>query len=304
MRNVLSVDVEDYFHVEAFASTIPRDQWDSFQPRVERNTFRTLELFAEYGATGTFFVLGWVAERFPHLVREIAAAGHEIGSHGYGHANILRLTASEFLADVRRSSALLSDLVQRPIRCYRAPSFSIVKGTLWALDILAEEGFTFDSSIFPVRHDVYGVPDAQRFPHWQVTSQGHRIFELPPSTRRFANNNWGIAGGGYLRLLPYAVTRSGLRNLNMIEGQPGMVYFHPWELDPEQPVVAAGLRSRFRHYTNLSAMEGKIRRLLQDFRFDTLTQVASQHPAYTSWGQPSAASMNAAGSALRAGSSR
>src|SRR5207248_2944253 len=155
----------DYFHVEAFASQISRDQWDSFEPRVERNTLRTLEIFAKYGAKGTFFVLGWVARKFPNLAREIVAAGHEVGSHGYGHRRLQRLTPKEFREDVATSAAILTDQVQRPIRCYRAPSFSIVKSTLWALDILAEEGFQFDSSIFPVRHDVYGIPEADRFPH-------------------------------------------------------------------------------------------------------------------------------------------
>jgi len=280
MLNILSVDVEDYFHVEAFASQISTHQWDSFTPRVERNTLRILELFAKHGAHATFFILGWVAEKFPNLSREIAAAGHEIGSHGFGHRRLDRLTPSEFLSDITRSKAVLTDQIQRPVRCYRAPSFSIVKSTLWALDILAEQGFTFDSSIFPVRHDLYGIPDAKRFPHWRRTPQGFGIFEVPPSTRRVANNNWGVAGGGYLRLFPYALTRNALRHLNTVDREPGVVYFHPWEIDPQQPVIRTGARSRLRHYTNLSRMEGKITRLLQEFRFTTLTDAARQHPTY------------------------
>jgi polysaccharide deacetylase family protein (PEP-CTERM system associated) len=290
MLNILSVDVEDYFHVEAFTSQISPDNWNSFEPRVEQNTLRILELFAKYDAKATFFMLGWVAERFPRLAREIAAAGHEIGSHGYAHRRLDRLTPREFLADITRSTDALVQQVQRPIRCYRAPSFSVVKSTLWALDILAEQGFTFDSSIFPVRHDVYGIPDAKRFPHWRTTAQGFRIFEVPPSTRRFANNNWGVAGGGYLRLMPYAFTRSALRRLNEIDREPGMVYFHPWEIDPDQPVIRTRLRSHLRHYSNLSRMESKIRCLLQDFRFGSLTEVVERHPAYAAAAAPSAAS--------------
>jgi polysaccharide deacetylase family protein (PEP-CTERM system associated) len=280
MLNILTVDVEDYFHVEAFASVVTRDQWDSFQPRVERNTLRILDLFARYGAKATFFVLGWVAERFPNVCREIVAAGHEVGSHGYGHSSLLRLTPDEFRADLVKSTAILTDQVQRPIRCYRAPSFSIVKTTLWSLDILAEQGFEFDSSIFPVRHDMYGIPDAERFPHWRRTDRGNRLFELPPSTWRIGRNNWGVAGGGYLRLFPYSLTRRAVQDLNEKEGQPALVYFHPWEIDPDQPVIRAGLRSRFRHYTNLESMERKIQCLLQEVRFTSLTDVARQHPAY------------------------
>jgi polysaccharide deacetylase family protein (PEP-CTERM system associated) len=277
VKNVLSVDVEDYFQVEAFTSVIPFESWNSYETRVERNVLRILELFARHGAVGTFFVLGWVAEKFPKLVREIVALGHEIGSHGYGHKRLITLGPEGFRRDLRRSIDRLSDQVQRPIRCYRAPSFSIVKNTLWALDILAEEGIWSDSSIFPVRHDLYGVPDGERFPYWETTPSGLRIFEFPPSTLRLWKNNWGIAGGGYLRLLPYYVTERAIRHINSVERQPAMVYFHPWEIDPDQPRVRAGLRSRIRHYTNLSGMAQKIEALVSSFKFTTLSDVYERY---------------------------
>ena len=287
--NVLSVDVEDYFHVEAFAGKIRRDDWDSYERRVEQNTSRILEIFERRRAKATFFILGWVAERFPHLSQQIAAAGHEVGCHGYAHQRLQRLTREQFREDLRRATGLLADQVQQPIRSYRAPSFSIVRNTLWALDVLAEEGYELDSSIFPVRHDLYGIPDADRFASWQKSPEGHRIFEFPPSTIRTAKNNWGVAGGGYLRLVPYGATQWAIRHLNQVEQQPAMVYFHPWEIDPDQPVVEAGLRSTLRHYTNLKTMAAKIERLLQDFQFTTLSNVCSHHPAYRT--QPVTASI-------------
>jgi polysaccharide deacetylase family protein (PEP-CTERM system associated) len=282
MLNVLSVDVEDYFHVEAFASRIRYEQWDSYERRVEYNVNRILEMFDRYQVKGTFFILGWVAERFPHLSRQIAGAGHEIGCHGYAHRRLQTLTPAQFRDDLRRATGLLTDQVQRAVCSYRAPSFSIVKTTLWALDVLGEEGYVFDSSIFPVRHDLYGIPDAERFPHWQMSSQGHRLFEFPPSTIRSARNSWGVAGGGYLRLVPYVPTHWAIKHINEVEKQPAMVYFHPWEIDPDQPVLDAGLRSTLRHYTNLKTMAGKIERLLKDFRFTTLTDACAQHPGYRS----------------------
>ncbi len=275
MLNAISVDVEEYFHVEAFADTIDPGSWGSFESRVERSVDRILQLFQNQATTGTFFILGWVAKHLPHLVRKIDAAGHEIGCHGFGHQRIQRQTPDQFRQDIRKASNLLSQLVQKPVRCYRAPSFSITKSTLWALDILIEEGFLIDSSIFPVRHDLYGIPDGDRFPHWEITSGGGRIFEFPPSTIRWANNNWGVGGGGYLRFAPYGFTRWAIRHLNG-EKQPGMVYFHPWELDPEQPRIAAPLRSRLRHYSNLGQTQTKIEYLLRDFRFYTISGVCSQ----------------------------
>jgi polysaccharide deacetylase family protein (PEP-CTERM system associated) len=273
MLNALSVDVEDYFHVEAFAEQVSPDDWCNYAPRVQENLSLILEILSRHEMKATFFVLGWVAESIPGLVRQIANAGHEVGCHGYAHRRIQRQTPREFQQDVRRARRCLMDQAQKPVCCFRAPSFSIVTATLWALDILAEEGFTIDSSIFPVRHDLYGIPDANRFPHWR-----NNLLEFPPSTIRKANNNFGVAGGGSLRLLPYGLTRWAIREINVVEGQPAMVYFHPWELDPEQPRIPAPLRSRLRHYTNLGSVQGKIERLLQDFHFSTISEVCKALP--------------------------
>ena len=280
MLNVLSVDVEDYFHVEAFASQIAYEHWDSFAPRVDRNVDCILEILAKHRVRATFFVLGWVAKKFPRLVREIAAAGHEIGSHGYRHRRLQSLTPEEFRRDIKDSIAIVGDQAQRPIRCYRAPSFSIVRSTMWAFEILQAEGILFDSSIFPVKHDLYGYPEAKRFPSWLESNTGTEIFEFPPSTIRWGNQNFGVAGGGYLRLLPYGVTHWAIRHINQVQHQPAMVYFHPWEIDPGQPQIRAARRSILRHYTNISTMQEKIERLLQNFRFGTLSEVCGAHRSY------------------------
>jgi polysaccharide deacetylase family protein (PEP-CTERM system associated) len=280
MKNVMSVDVEDYFHVEAFASNILAEEWHSYPPRVDRNVSRILELFAKYRVRATFFLLGWVAEKFPHLSQEIAAAGHEIGCHGYAHRRLHTMTPGQFQQDLRRATALLSDQAGRPIRSFRAPSFSIVRATLWAYDILSEEGYSFDSSVFPVRHDLYGIPDAKRFPHWTTLHQNAGIFEFPLSTLSYHGVNVGVGGGGYLRWIPYGITYWALRRINLEEHQPVAVYFHPWEIDPDQPRLRAGIKSRLRHYTNLSTTEGKIERLLHDFQFSTLSEVCLAHPNY------------------------
>lgn len=277
---MFSVDVEDYFQVEAFASHIRYEQWNTFTPRVERNVVRILELMDIYKAKGTFFVLGWVAERFPNLIRQIAQAGHEIGCHSHEHKRIHVLSPEGFRSDLRQAKSLLEDQVQQPVRCYRAPSFSVVSQTMWALDVLAEEGITVDSSIFPIVHDIYGVPGVKRFPYWHTTAAGSKIFEFPPSTLRYGDKNFPVAGGGYLRLLPYATTRWAIRQLNLKEKQPAMVYLHPWEIDPGQPRIRSGLKSRFRHYVNLSRMESKIENLLKDFSFTTLAEACLQQRDY------------------------
>ncbi len=269
--NALSVDVEDYFHVEAFARRISTADWNSFLPRVEKNVDLILEIFDRYETKATFFMLGWVAELYPGLAKKIADSGHEIGCHGYAHQHIRRQTPEQFRQDIHRARQFLMDQVQKPVCCYRAPSFSITSATLWALDILAEEGFKIDSSIFPIRHDLYGMPDAERFPHWRGG-----IMEFPPTTIRRLKNNFGAAGGGYLRLLPYRYTQWAIRKINKMEKQPAMVYFHPWELDPDQPRISAPLKSRLRHYTNLRGMQSKIEKLLQDFRFSTVTDVCQK----------------------------
>ncbi len=301
MLNVFSVDVEDYFHVEAFASRIPVSSWDSFVPRVEQNVDRMLGSLRRHGVTGSFFVLGWVAERFPGIVREILDAGHEIGCHGYSHRRLHGLTPELFRADLRRARRSLAEAGgARDVVAYRAPSFSIVQQTAWAFDVLAEEGFRIDSSVFPVRHDLYGIPGAERFPHWRQTPGGQALFEFPPSTVRIGARNWGVAGGGYLRILPYAMTKWAIRRINGKEGQPVMVYVHPWEIDPAQPRIPAGLRSRLRHYTNLSRMEGRLDRLLQDFSFTTLSDACRQLDIYRAGGpeapQPAEAVSAATGS--------
>lgn len=266
--NALSVDVEDYFHVEAFASRVSPADWPKYELRVEANVRQILEIFEQYQVKATFFMLGWIAEKLPGLAAGIAAAGHEVGCHGYAHQHIRRQLPGQFKEDVHRARQLLIQQTGQDVACYRAPSFSVTLSTLWALDVLAEEGFTIDSSIFPARHDLYGIPGSNRFPHRRNT-----LIEFPPTTIRKANINIGVAGGGYLRLFPYWITRRAIREVNESEGQPVMVYFHPWEIDPDQPRIAAPLRSRLRHYTNLAYMRGKIEKLLQDFEFSSVSDV-------------------------------
>jgi polysaccharide deacetylase family protein (PEP-CTERM system associated) len=272
--NALTVDVEDYFHVQAFADVILPEQWGQFPLRVENNTRRLLELFGRRQIRATFFVLGWVAEHCPLLVREIAAAGHEIGCHGYNHQMIGRADAESFRDDIERAKDILEDLSGLAVRCYRAPSYSVTNQTLWALDVLQQAGFTHDSSIFPVLHDQYGIPDAPRFLHYRDLGDGRRILEFPPSTLSIYGANLPISGGGYFRLLPYGVSAWALRRINENERQPAMFYLHPWEIDPAQPRIAASWPSRFRHYQNLHSTEEKLLRLLDEFSWAPLTEVA------------------------------
>jgi polysaccharide deacetylase family protein (PEP-CTERM system associated) len=277
MLNALSIDVEDYFHVEAFASIISPRSWHTFESRVERNVDTILGVLDKHQVKATFFVLGWVAESLPLLAGRIAAAGHEIGCHGNAHRHIRTQTPEQFRQDIRTARRRLMDQTQKAVDCYRAPTFSVTASTIWALDILREEGFRIDSSIFPVRHDLYGIPDAERFPH-----RRNGLLEFPPSTIRMAGNNFGAGGGGYLRLLPYQFTRWAIRKINEKERQPAMVYFHPWELDPGQPRIAAPLKSRLRHYANLVGMQEKIERLLCDFRFSTISNaLATDYTDFT-----------------------
>jgi polysaccharide deacetylase family protein (PEP-CTERM system associated) len=275
MLNALTVDVEDYFQVSAFERRIPRSDWGRWESRVVANTQRMLALFAERGVRGTFFVLGWVAEQYPALVREIAAAGHEIGSHSYWHRLIYQQTAEEFRADVRRSKAALERIVERPVTLYRAPSFSITPQSRWALDVLAEEGFRVDASIFPVRHDRYGMRDAPCEPHAYDLPAG-RVEEFPASVLSVAGCRLPASGGGYFRLYPLALTLAAARQANR-RGRPFMFYIHPWEIDPDQPrVPGVGWKSRLRHYVNLSRVEGKLARLLAALPFGTLTDALRQ----------------------------
>jgi polysaccharide deacetylase family protein (PEP-CTERM system associated) len=275
LRHAMTIDVEDYFQVAAFKDVVDTASWASMQSRVEANTLRALELFAEQGITATFFVLGWIAERYPHLVRAIADAGHEVASHGYSHQLIYEQTPALFREETRRSRQILEDIVQRPIDGYRAASYSITPRSRWALDILHEEGFLYDSSLFPVRHDRYGMPGANPDPHVLTTPSGASLVEFSLSTLNLAGYRLPMAGGGYFRLYPYWFTDLCLRHLQN-RCKPFIFYLHPWELDPDQPRFdAAGWLSRFRHYNNLDQCESRFRRLLQTFRFTTVRNVLS-----------------------------
>jgi polysaccharide deacetylase family protein (PEP-CTERM system associated) len=267
MINALTFDVEEYFHAEAFASVVRPEEWPSLESRVVGTTERLLDLLDETGTSATFFVLGWVAERHGGLVRAIQTRGHEIASHGYGHEMITRLNRAQFAEDVWRGKAAVEDVTGTAVIGYRAPTFSVVRGTLWSLEVLAEAGFRYDSSIFPIVHDRYGMPDATRFPHRLAAGPGVEIGEFPLSTISWLGWRFPVAGGGYFRLLPYAFTHRAVRHLNEREGQPAIVYLHPWEIDPAQPRLPAGWLSRFRHSVNTRTTESKIHLLLRDFRF-------------------------------------
>ena len=272
MLNALTIDVEDYYHVSAFESVVRPDSWNQFESRVENNTLRILDLLDEYGPRATFFILGYVAERHPGLIQAIQQRGHEIASHGYSHRRIYMQTPEQFCAETRKAKKIVEDIIGQVVLGYRAASYSITEKSLWALDILAEEGFCYDSSIFPVRHDLYGIPGHQRFAC--AIERGNRgLLEIPLSTIRIGGMNLPVAGGGYLRLFPYALTRWAVSRLNQWERQPAVVYFHPWEIDPEQPRIKSGWISRLRHYTNLRGMEEKLRKLLSGFSFGPIREV-------------------------------
>jgi len=277
--NALSIDVEDYFQVTAFDRYVNRDRWDEYPLRVEGNTSRVLDILGMYGVRATFFVLGWVAERLPRLVRMIGECGHEIACHGYGHEVIYRIGPQRFREDIRRARSILEDITGEPVRGYRAPSYSITGKSLWALEILVEEGFSYDSSIFPIVHDIYGIPGGERFPH-MISTQSGRIREFPISTLSLKIGGWQtripIAGGGYMRLFPVCLLKRAVQHINDVEEQPAVIYFHPWEIDPEQPRIKACLKSRFRHYLNLDGTESKIRTLLENFRFSTVEAVLGE----------------------------
>ena len=277
MLNALTIDVEDYFQVNAFEPYVTKESWDSYPLRVADNVSRLLDLLDEFGVSATFFVLGWVAERLPGVVRDIQARGHEIACHGYGHQLIYRIGPELFRRDIRRAKDVLEGITGVAVKGYRAPTYSITRDSLWAFDILIEEGFRYDSSVFPVYHDTYGIPDAPRFPY-TVQRAGGSIEEFPLSTLpiKFAGRRFQlpIAGGGYLRLLPVQLIKWGIDRVNNLEGQPAVLYLHPWEIDPGQPrIAAAGWKSRFRHYNNLSKTEAKLRFLLEGVRYGTMGQV-------------------------------
>lgn len=272
--NAMTIDVEDYFHVSVFDGIIPRASWSEMESRVCRNTERLLDLFDEFRVRGTFFVLGWVAERYPDLVRTIARRGHEVASHGYAHRLVYDQTPAAFREDVRRAKELLEDAAGCRVGGFRAPSYSITPKSLWALDILIEEGYWYDASIFPIRHDRYGIPVSPRgfFP---VQRAAGTLVEVPGSTVQIGPLNLPTAGGGYFRILPYEWTRWGIARINQVEHQPAIFYLHPWEIDPEQPRLSAGWLGRFRHYRNLDKTESRLRALLTDFQFAPLGALLS-----------------------------
>ncbi len=272
MLNAMTIDVEDYFHVSAFADIVSPDTWPSLESRVCRNTDRLLEILGEADVSATFFVLGWVAERYPALVRRIHAAGHELASHSYDHGLVYQKTPESFAADLRLAKRAIEDASGVAVNGYRAPSYSVVNRSLWALDVLVDEGYAWDSSIYPIRHDRYGIAAWTRHIH-KIERPGGSLWELPGSTVRHFGTNLPMGGGGYFRLLPYRWTSMGITRLNEREGQPAIFYLHPWEVDPEQPRLNASALSRFRHYRNLDQTERRLRRLLSDFEFGTISAV-------------------------------
>lgn len=270
ITNALTIDVEDYFQVSAFAPYIDRNDWERRECRVERNVQRILAMLAEHDIKATFFTLGWVAERYPAVVRDIVAGGHELASHGYGHERASDLSEAAFRDDVTRAKGVLEDLGGVAVKGYRAPSFSIGKDNLWALDVLARTGHRYSSSIYPIAHDHYGMPDAPRFAY--VTEPG--LLEVPVTTLRLGGRNVPSSGGGYFRLLPYGVSRWMLQRLNQMERESAIFYFHPWEIDPGQPRIAGiDAKTRFRHYVNIDRNEAKLARLLGDFRWGRMDDI-------------------------------
>ena len=270
ITNALTIDVEDYFQVSAFAPYIERSAWDRTPCRIERNIDRILELLDQHHAKATFFTLGWLAQRYPHLVRDISAHGHEVASHGQGHLRASDQSPAEFDTDIRDAKHILEDTAGTGVRGYRAPSFSIGHRNLWAFDRIVEAGYCYSSSVYPVKHDHYGWPAAPRF----AFKVRPGLLEIPVTTTRVLGRNLPAGGGGYFRLAPYALSRWAIDRVNRVDGRPAIFYFHPWEIDPQQPrVKGAGLKARFRHYLNLSRTELRLRQLLSDFRWDRMDRV-------------------------------
>jgi polysaccharide deacetylase family protein (PEP-CTERM system associated) len=272
ITNAMTVDVEDYFHVSAFESYIDKKQWDSLPQRVEKNTNHILDVFDEYNTKATFFTLGWVAERYPQLIRRIIKEGHELACHGYEHIRATEQSSEEFRNDVVKTKLILEDIGGQEIKGYRAASYSIGEKNLWAHNILVEEGFKYSSSIYPVKHDLYGMPQAPRFTYKPIANND--FLEIPISTIKFANKNFSCGGGGFFRFYPYVFSRWAFKKLNNQENQSGIFYFHPWEIDPEQPrQKKLDLKTQYRHYLNLDKMEHRINCLLRDFHWDTMEKV-------------------------------
>jgi polysaccharide deacetylase family protein (PEP-CTERM system associated) len=288
LSDVLTVDVEDYYHVEAFADRVSPHSWSDFPSRVRANTERVLQIFEEYGCRATFFVLGWVAEQDPSLVRDIVDAGHEVACHSYSHRLVSSLTREEFREDLRRGRAAIEDAAGVRILGYRAPSFSIGPGNVWALEILSEEGFFYDSSIFPIRHDVYGFPGAPRFPHRLEFQSERSLVEIPLTTVRIGRTTWPASGGGYLRLLPMQYTRWAIRRIHEKDRQSFVLYFHPWEIDPDQPRITGRWKSNLRHYLGLGTMETRLRELLAHGRYVPAIDLARRHDSSKDVSPPNA----------------
>ena len=280
MINAMTVDVEDYFQVSAFEKVIKAGEWDSLPQRVAHNTHRILDMFEQHQVKATFFTLGWVAERHPQLIRRIVENGHELASHGYQHVRVTEQTPEQFRLDLSLSRKILEDLGGVPVIGYRAASYSICSRNLWALEVLAEEGYQYSSSIYPVKHDLYGIPDAPRFAYHPENAE--KLLEIPISTLNILGRNLPCGGGGFFRLYPYQVSKAAYRFLNNQERQPGIFYFHPWEIDPEQPRQQnLRFKTRFRHYLNLGRMENRLNQLLQDFSWDTMQNVFLNQPSVT-----------------------
>ncbi len=270
--NAMTCDVEDYFHVGAFENDISRDDWDNLPCRVEQNTRRALNLFERYNVKGTFFVLGWVCQRYPQLIRDIHKAGHEVASHSIGHHRVTDLSRDEFIEDITRSKKLLEDTIGAAIVGYRAPSFSIGERNIWALDCLMEAGYLYSSSIYPIHHDHYGMPSAPRFAFNPISDS--EFLEMPVTTFKLLNKKLPCGGGGYFRLLPYSLSKMAMKQVNEKDSEACIFYFHPWEIDPDQPRQEnASIKSKFRHYTNLDVMESKIEKLLKDFRWGRMDDI-------------------------------
>jgi polysaccharide deacetylase family protein (PEP-CTERM system associated) len=275
--NAMTVDVEDYFQVSAFETHIPRDRWERLPCRVERNVDRILALFEAQQVSATFFVLGWIAERYPQMVRRMSETGHEVASHGYEHVRVVNQSPDAFRQDIRRTKALLEDITGRAVRGYRAASYSIGRDNLWALDELQAAGHDYSSSIYPIHHDLYGMPEAPRFAFRHPGEGG--ILEVPVTTVMMGRRKFPCGGGGYFRLLPYSVSRWAVRRVNERDREAAVFYFHPWEIDPAQPrQTGVGLKTRVRHYLNLSRTEARLTRLLQDFSWDRMDRIFLQPP--------------------------
>jgi polysaccharide deacetylase family protein (PEP-CTERM system associated) len=278
VRNALSVDVEDWFQVGAFENVISRSDWDSLECRVERNTDAVLQMFDGAGVKGTFFTLGWVAQRYPALMRRIVDAGHEIASHGYKHDRVFTFTPDQFADDLQKSRKMIEDASGAMVTGYRAPSFSIDQRTPWAHEILAEQGYSYSSSVAPIKHDHYGWASAPRFAFHPVA--GSDFLEIPVTTATMGSKRLAAGGGGFFRLLPYQFSRWAINQVNSRDDRPAIIYFHPWEIDPDQPRVAnAPLKSKLRHYSRLKAMAGKLDRLAREFQWERLDAVAAKEQA-------------------------